>query len=915
MERKKSSQMSESETEASTGTGFMKETTSAASTVGQESTSDVKNRKAAQVQVSKLIGDSNSKLIGLQKESLQIEETILIAQKRVHFQRTEAQRSVGESKEALLLRERQEEERASLVDLQEWEARERTKRKELKEALLLTCDLLKEKIAEIKQMKDAENKGDQLRMALAQKRKQFQVSARHIEESEKRERIELAESHERAARNLEAWQSIDIRFKDKADKEISLRQNKLKAQQLKEYQQKEAEQLRELQHMKAKFRLAELDEDLAFTEKFEMSKEERLFHSNKIELAQKLEKQRLKKKIRQLKETARTANLIENQQLKARLLREEQTRREKQLYDLQKKHAEQMRQGFERELKLRAEEFAESLSAENFSLSNSQSGSHASKSRDGASSNSGSEKAGAGSSNSGGDLDKVRVRLEKEEAIESIEMKAALDRQKEEAEAAIKVAKDEIRMLAERLETEKEKLMAEHKAQDEKSIKEYEEKKATSRRVIEVEMMNLIKLHNREKNEMKSAHLREQENLNKSIEIEKQLHEQSLSESMVASEAKSEFLSFVCHELRNPLSGIIAIVDMLMDNKKLKGEQLDSVSTIKQESELMCAIVNDVLDYAKIEANMLILDPVEFDVHGMISKALGEQKEIAKRSCPDVTLQFEIDPNVPKIIKADSTRMRQILLNLVSNSIKFTFQGSIKIRVEQDKDTFRKRLKFSVSDTGIGIPEKDLEHIFSAFSQAKPSITREFGGTGLGLSISKALIECMGGTIGVESTYGEGTLFWFTVLYAAADEKAPASSKSKETKEQGQSSIAGLSFLVAEVSTTLRKLWSRLLEEQGCQVDAVGNGQEALDLCEKKSYDVVLMDITMPVLSGDQAVKKLRKGGWDGIVVALTGNALEIDQEKFLAAGMDAVLTKPFQMERLRILITEEIKKKQLSKK
>lgn len=648
MERKKSgaSQMSESETEAgSTGEGFMKETTSAASTVGQESTSDVKNRKAAQVQVSKLIGDSNSKLVGLQKESLQIEETILIAQKRVHFQRTEAQRSVGESKEALLLRERQEVERESLVDLQEWEARERTKRKELKEALLLTCDLLKEKIAEIKQMKDAENKGDQLRMALAQKRKQFQVSARHIEESEKRERIELTESHERAARNLGAWQSIDIRFKDKADQETGLRQNKLKAQQLKEYQQKEAEQLRELQHMKAKFRLAELDEDLAFTEKFEMSKEERLFHANKIELSQKLEKQRLKKKIRQLKETARTANLIENQQLKARLLRDEQTRREKQLYDLQKKHAEQMRQGFEQELKLRAEEFAESLSAENFSLSNSQSGSHASKSRDGASgasSNSGSEKAGAGSSNSGGDLDQGRVRLEKEEAIESIEMKAALDRQKEEAEAAIRVAKDEIRMLAERLETEKEKLMAEHKSQDEKSIKEYEEKKATSRRVFEVEMMNLIKLHNREKNEMKSAHLREQENLNKSIEIEKQLHEQSLSESMVASEAKSEFLSFVCHELRNPLSGIIAIVDMLMDNRKLKGELLDSVSTIKQESELMCAIVNDVLDYAKIEANMLILDPVEFDVHGMISKAMGEQKEIAKRSCPDVTLEFEI---------------------------------------------------------------------------------------------------------------------------------------------------------------------------------------------------------------------------------------------------------------------------------
>ena len=149
----------------------------------------------------------------------------------------------------------------------------------------------------------------------------------------------------------------------------------------------------------------------------------------------------------------------------------------------------------------------------------------------------------------------------------------------------------------------------------------------------------------------------------------------------------------------------------------------------------------------------------------------------------------------------------------------------------------------------------------------------------------------------------------FSKAEKASKETGPKS-QSDKAKDQGPSSIAGLSFLVAEDSTTLRKLWTRLLEEQGCTVDAVGNGAEALSLCEKNYYDVVLMDITMPVLSGDQAVKKLRKGGWDGIVVALTGNALEIDQEEFLAAGMDAVLTKPFQMERLRLLIMEQLKKK-----
>ena len=220
------------------GGGFMKQSSKVREAEGAD---DIKNKSAAQQQVSQLINSSSTKLLGLQKESLQIEETILIAQKRVHFQRAEALRSVAESKEALQLRERQEIEKDSLLDLQEWEARERGKRKELKEALLMTCDLLKEKIMEIKQLKDAESKGEQLGMALAQRRKQFQISGRHIEDSEKRERLELSESHERAARNLLAWQEIDLRFKDKAEKETTLRRNKLKAQQLKEFQQKEGE--------------------------------------------------------------------------------------------------------------------------------------------------------------------------------------------------------------------------------------------------------------------------------------------------------------------------------------------------------------------------------------------------------------------------------------------------------------------------------------------------------------------------------------------------------------------------------------------------------------------------------------------------------------------------------------------------
>ena len=872
---------------------------------------NVKTNKEGQAVVSKLIASSNEKMVVLQKESLEIEETIMVAQKRVHFQRTEAQRAEMEAKEAMQLNERENLEREQLEYIQTWEQTERDRRKVLKESLLQATALLKEKTMEIGTLKQAEDKSLDLKVAIDQKRRLFQQAGKHVEESEKRERLELSESHERAARNLLAWQEIDARHGNEEEIELKARRNKLKAQQLKEFQQKEAEQLRELQHLKAKFRLTELDEELAFTERYEMDKAERLFEMDKLDQMQKLEKQKLKKRIRELKENARKANMLETAQTTARLLRVQQEKRAKQMVALQKKHNEEMIRTFEHELSMRAQDFKETLSSENFTMSGTGGSNSTSKnsSKAGALSQgsgaSGISSEGAASSDAAereaptaGDLDDDHVIS----SSTNTELKAQLQKQKSEALEAIKLAEENIKQLVEKLNSERDKLVDEHKSLDERGFIEWEELRAQRRHKNEAEIISLVKLHNKEKSEMKGAHLRELENLDLSLKIEKQLHEQSISESQVASQAKSEFLSFVCHELRNPLSGIMAIVDMLIDGGKIKGDMSESVHTIKQESELMCAIVNDVLDYAKIEANMLVLDPVRFNLKKALMDLIESQKEVAKKSCPDVTMSYEIADNVPSVIEGDPLRLRQILLNLISNSIKFTFQGTIKIKISMGEGN---DLNFSVVDTGIGIAQKDVEYLFSAFSQSKPSITREFGGTGLGLSISKALIECMGGNIGVESTVGVGTNFWFNIK--VGNTGAPMK---RDDTPAGTTSISNLSFLIAEDSSTLRKLWSRLLQEQGCTVESVGNGREALDMCKTKAYDVVLMDITMPVLSGDQAVKQLRKDGWEGVVIALTGNDTEIDQDKFIDSGMDAVLTKPFQMERLRLLVVEELKKK-----
>ena len=497
---------------------------------------------------------------------------------------------------------------------------------------------------------------------------------------------------------------------------------------------------------------------------------------------------------------------------------------------------------------------------------------------------------------------------------DEIEFKKRVQGMKEQAALALKQAEDRLHKI-EQENSEVEENMA--RAQDEELTRvreDYENKRSIVRKHNEDHVLHLIKQHSREKNDIQNAHSRELQLLEKAIELESQLHEKSLHKSQVASHAKSEFLSFVCHELRNPLSAIVAVVDMLVNNNQMDmdTDTQEHIQSVKQESELMCAIVNDVLDFAKIEARMLVLEPVNFSIQSMIQDLVREQRLSARKTRPNIEVNFEIGPDIPGMVNTDPVRIRQVLLNLVSNAVKFTYQGSIKLSLKAGKATGpdTMMLEFSVKDTGVGIDKENLDHIFAAFSQARPSITREFGGTGLGLSISKSLVERLGGKISVESEKDKGTTFSFSVKVAIVNEEEQQNSDEEGEKSDASLFPKGINLLIVEDSATLRRLWSKLLLEQGCIVSAAGNGQEALDKCADTKYDVVLMDITMPVMSGDVAVKKLRDLGWEDTVIALTANAMESDKQKYLEAGMDAVLTKPCKMDNLKSVIIEQLLKR-----
>jgi PAS domain S-box-containing protein len=366
-------------------------------------------------------------------------------------------------------------------------------------------------------------------------------------------------------------------------------------------------------------------------------------------------------------------------------------------------------------------------------------------------------------------------------------------------------------------------------------------------------------------------------------------------QAVEASNMKSAFLANVSHEIRTPMNGVLGMTELLLD-MGLTEPQRECAEQVTRSGEQMLSLINDILDISKIETGHLELELGDFDLDETVKETCSVAGALARSK--GLRLDLEIDPGVPRRVRGDGRRLGQILLNLVSNAVKFTATGTIKVRVSAKPGQHaRTAIRVEVADTGIGMDPANLGRMFEPFTQADVSTTRQYGGTGLGLAIARELVELMGGTIGAESAPGHGSTFWFEVVLSSALASATLPAATAETNvASGPVWLSSPLVLVAEDSQINQIVAARSLERCGCRVEVVGDGREALNALEGRRYDAVLMNCQMPDMDGYQATAELRRreaGDRRTPVIAMTAHAMDGDRKRCLDAGMDDYVSKP----------------------